>query len=346
MSDEIRANEGGSPADAAQQNHTTTNDELNDIVVGVDGTNESFCALKWALTLAGKTGQQVNAVFGWSHSWDISSDSEPESDEAWKQTRKEIADTLREWVDQATEGIDFDPENLKLTSVKASGSTALLQMGQHAQQIVVGRRTIGRVARWFLGSLSSSLAEGAMVPVTVVRPDGDEPVSSVQENIAEALKPDKQSMKTVTADKILGDEHLLPVVVGIDGSKGSRHALDFAIDAAAVDGRPLHVLFCWQMKDLGQLPGYETTVPSVAEGQRHAEQVAQEAVASANIPDNVEVQTHAFHIQAGKGLISASRYAHQLVVGSRGLSGLDARFLGSVSKQVVDSAECTVTVVH
>ncbi|MFR4488778.1 MAG: universal stress protein [Bifidobacterium pseudocatenulatum] len=34
------------------------------------------------------------------------------------------------------------------------------------------------------------------------------------------------------------------------------------------------------------------------------------------------------------------------MVGSRGLSGLDAHFLGSVSKQIVNFADCTVTVVH
>ena len=42
-----------------------------DIVVGVDGSDESFAALKWALEEASLTGQSVNAVFGWTHSWDM-----------------------------------------------------------------------------------------------------------------------------------------------------------------------------------------------------------------------------------------------------------------------------------
>ena len=42
---------------------------LHDIVVGVDGSDESFAALRWALNEASLTGQQVNAVFAWSHSW-------------------------------------------------------------------------------------------------------------------------------------------------------------------------------------------------------------------------------------------------------------------------------------
>ena len=128
-----------------------------DIVVGVDGSDESFAALKWALEEASLTGQSVNAVFGWTHSWDMG--SEPDSDEAWAKVRHDIANELRVWVDKAAAGIDFDPANLKLTSVKASGTSALLQIGHDSQQIVVGRRSLSRMARWFMGSLSASLAE-------------------------------------------------------------------------------------------------------------------------------------------------------------------------------------------
>ena len=108
-----------------------------DIVVGVDGSDESFAALKWALKEASLTGQHVNAVFGWTHSWDMG--SEPDSDEAWAKVRHDIANELKSWVEKAAAGIDFDPANLKLTSVKATGTTALLQIGKDSQQIVVGR---------------------------------------------------------------------------------------------------------------------------------------------------------------------------------------------------------------
>ena len=293
-----------------------------DIVVGVDGSDESFAALKWALEEASLTGQSVNAVFGWTHSWDMG--SEPDSDEAWAKVRHDIANELRVWVDKAAAGIDFDPANLKLTSVKASGTSALLQIGHDSQQIVVGRRSLSRMARWFMGSLSASLAEAAEVPVTVVRIAGSED-ETVTEAIANALTP---------------------VVVGVDGSETSRRAFDFALEEARLHDAPLHVMFCWQLKDLGVIPGYENAVAPVKVGQRRAEEILAELMAKAEIPDGVKVSTNAFHIPASKGLIAASRYASHLVVGSRGLSGLDAHFLGSVSRQIVNFAECTVTVVH
>lgn len=313
-----------------------------DIVVGVDGSDESFAALKWAMREAALTGQTINAVFGWTHSWDMG--SEPDSEEAWAQMRHDIAVQLRQWVDKASEGIDFDPEHLKLTSVKASGTSALLQIGRNSQQIVVGRRSLGRVARWFMGSLSASLAEEAEVPVTVVRIAGSED-ETVTDDIANALTPVDEKVHYVPSEGVV-EESRRPVVVGVDGSETSRRALDFAMHEAMIHDAPLHVLFCWQLRDLGVIEGYENSVAPIEVGQRRAEELLSGLLADTAVPEGLAVKAHAFHIPASKGLIAASRYASHLVVGSRGLSGLDAHFLGSVSKQIVNFAESTITVVH
>ena len=303
-----------------------------DIVVGVDGSDESFAALKWALEEASLTGQSVNAVFGWTHSWDMG--SEPDSDEAWVKVRHDIANELRVWVDKVAAGIDFDPANLKLTSVKASGTSALLQIGHDSQQIVVGRRSLSRMARWFMGSLSASLAEAAEVPVTVVRIAGSED-ETVTDAIANALTPGDQPVHYTQPQPVV-EEARRPVVVGVDGSETSRRAFDFALEEAQLHNAPLHVMFCWQLKDLDVIPGYENAVAPVKVGQRRAEEILAGLMAKAEIPDGVKVSANAFPILPSS----------HLVVGSRGLSGLDAHFLGSVSRQIVNFAECTVTVVH
>lgn len=228
--------------------------------------------------------------------------------------------------------------------MKASGTSALLQIGHDSQQIVVGRRLLSRMARWFMGSLSASLAEAAEVPVTVVRIAGSED-ETVTEAIANALTPGDKPVHYTQPQPVV-EEARRPVVVGVDGSETSRRAFDFALEEARLHDAPLHVMFCWQLKDLGVIPGYENAVAPVKVGQRRAEEILSELMAKARIPDGVKVSTNAFHIPASKGLIAASRYASHLVVGSRGLSGLDAHFLGSVSRQIVNFAECTVTVVH
>lgn len=312
------------------------------IVVGVDGSDESFAALEWALREAHKTGEEVNAVFGWAKSWDVG--GEPADDEAWAHAREQIETQLRGWVDRTMDRLPFATPPIRFTSVRASGTSALLEIGRSSSQIVVGRRSLGRVARWFLGSTSASIAQEARVPVTVVRLEdmgGD-----VEDQIGAALSPDAHSLKRLEAENILGGDRPLPVVVGIDGSDGSLGALNYAAQAAARDGAPLHVLFCWQMRDLMQMPGYGNATPSLEAASAYAERLLAGTVAKATIPQGVGVFQHAFHIPAAKGLLNASRYASRLVVGSRGLSGFDAHFIGSVSRKIVDFAECTVTVVH
>lgn len=151
-------------SDTILQSNDVMDSRRGDIVVGVDGSDESFAALRWALGEASLTGQQVNAVYAWTF---MDMGSQPEDEEQWAQMRHDIARRLREWVAQASQGMTIDENRVKLTSVKATGTAALLEIGKDAQQIVVGRRSLGRVARWFLGSLSASLAEEAKVPVTV-----------------------------------------------------------------------------------------------------------------------------------------------------------------------------------
>lgn len=322
-------------------NRSVHDGALGDIVVGVDGSEGSFAALQWALREAALTGQCVNAVFAWTHSWDMGWE-QPNTPEEWAKVREQITAQLLHWVEEASHGIAFDPTNLKLTSVHASGTTGLLQIGSDAQQIVVGRRSLGRVTRWFLGSLSASLAESAKVPVTVVRIAGNED-ESVQDEIANALVPGAADSRPHHDTTNVSRR---PIVVGVDGSVTSKHALRFALDLAKLHDVPLHVMFCWQLRDLGTVPGYENAIAPIEAGQQYAETIVQKMLDEASIPEGLDVQGSAFHIAAAKGLTSASRYAGHLVVGSRGLSGLDAHFLGSVSKQILNFAECTVTIVH
>ena len=79
-------------------------------------------------------------------------------------------------------------------------------------------------------------------------------------------------------------------------------------------------MFCWQLKDLSVIPGYENAVAPVKVGQRRAEEILSELMAKARIPDGVKVSTTPSifpHPRSDRGLA----YASHLVVGSRGLSG-------------------------
>ncbi len=53
-------------SDTILQSNDVMDSRRGDIVVGVDGSDESFAALRWALGEASLTGQQVNAVYAWT----------------------------------------------------------------------------------------------------------------------------------------------------------------------------------------------------------------------------------------------------------------------------------------
>jgi nucleotide-binding universal stress UspA family protein len=326
-----------------RQGHANITAEA-DIVVGVDGSEESFAALRWALSESVLSGQHVNVVFGWTDSWNVG--AEPQGESEWRTVRSSISKVLNNWVNTQCADIPIDKSTLSFTPVKASGPEALLEIGQRAQQIVVGRRSLGRVARWFLGSTSASLAEAATVPVTIVRlPEHD--ANQVQQDIEEAFTG---SINTSGEDVSEREQHIpiqtKSIAVGVDGSRLSTAALQFAVREAALHKAELHVLYCWQLKDLGTIQGYENAIAPIEVGQQTAEATLHDILSKVDIPSHVNVHSHAFHISAAKGLINVSQYVSWIIVGSRGLSGLDAHFLGSVSKQMLTMTECTVTIVR
>ncbi|WP_086105994.1 universal stress protein [Alloscardovia macacae] len=308
-----------------------THPQLAQIAVGVDGTPESFAALTWAMREASVTGQKVHAIYGWTHSWDLG--DEPQTPKDWERVRGIINDELRSWADEASVDTNFDMSALNLTSVHAAGTTALLDIGQRAHQIVVGRRTMNVVARWFLGSLSENLVNRAAAPVTVVR---------LMKNDDTAHSRSSSALES----SMLGEGHLLPVVVGVDGSQVSLRALDFAAEAARAEGRDLHVFYCWQTKTLADYMQTEHAIPSVAEEDELARRVLDQIIQQAEIPPVVRVTGHAIHVPAAKGLADASHYAHRIIVGSRGLGQFDKYALGSVSQKLLDTSVAPVTVVH
>lgn len=84
-----------------------TSNGAGDIVVGVDGSEESFTALQWALREASLSGRAVNAVYAWTHSWDMG--AQPDNPDAWEKASKAITEQLLDWVNEASAGHRIRP---------------------------------------------------------------------------------------------------------------------------------------------------------------------------------------------------------------------------------------------
>jgi nucleotide-binding universal stress UspA family protein len=140
---------------------------------------------------------------------------------------------------------------------------------------------------------------------------------------------------------------MLGIVVGVDGSTGSQQALEWAAREAGVLHAPLTVVTVNPVM-ASPWTGSPITSPSDAERQEHARGVAEEGAAKAT--SQLDAQPASVTVQAYSGfpaqvLITASRDASLLVVGSRGAGGFAALLLGSVTGQVVSHASCPVVVV-
>jgi nucleotide-binding universal stress UspA family protein len=137
--------------------------QLERIVVGVDGSENSLVAVAWAAALARATGAEVVAV----HALGLLDRLEPEHPVASQPHRDEIRERFEaEWC------APLDGPDLRCRRVVRDGSpvTALLAVAddEGADLIVVGSRGLGGYPEQLLGSTSTQVAQHAHCPVTIV----------------------------------------------------------------------------------------------------------------------------------------------------------------------------------
>ena len=158
---------------AAKEEQMTTENTINRIVVGVDGSDQSKLALRWAATLSGWTGARIDAVTAWhipaSFGWTPGSSYVPPEMHPQDDAERMLKDVL-------AEVLDADPV-VKVNTVVCEGNAAqvLVEHSSQSSMLVVGSRGHGGFAGLLLGSVSSHCAEHAKCPVLVVH--GDKPPS-------------------------------------------------------------------------------------------------------------------------------------------------------------------------
>ena len=137
------------------------------------------------------------------------------------------------------------------------------------------------------------------------------------------------------------------IVVGVDGSAGSRKALTWAAAEAADHGADLVVINAWEHTlppPAGNPTVSEKYVPEPS--QRTAEDLLQVIKQELGEDPPVLVQPRVKQGRPAKVLIEESANADLLVVGQRGHGGFVGLVLGSVSQHVAAYAQCPVTVVR
>lgn len=137
------------------------------------------------------------------------------------------------------------------------------------------------------------------------------------------------------------------IVVGVDGSPGSRAALRWALRYAAQSGGRVTALMAWSA------PAFVEAMPmppmvSDDESKARAEWELRKAVdeTTSLLATSATVGREVVRGHAARVLLDRAQEADLLVVGSRGCGGFAGALLGSVSMHCVSHAQCPVVVVR
>lgn len=135
------------------------------------------------------------------------------------------------------------------------------------------------------------------------------------------------------------------ILVGVDGSEGSRRALQWAVDEAALRGAEVDVLHAYKSEYI-----YYLDIPSTVVIPRYdIESAAQLAVGKViETIDNPGVSVAVEMVNSGNPageLIDRADKYDMIVLGSRGLGGIRGMLLGSVSQKVAHHATSPVVIV-
>jgi nucleotide-binding universal stress UspA family protein len=138
------------------------------IVVGVDGSEASRAAVRWAAAEAAVRGVDLVAVEAWEFSPLIFAADVPVA-----------LDELRATVTEHLHGVVADEvtdPSVRVSEVVGEKAPvpALLEMCDPDDVLVVGSRGRGGFAGLLLGSVSQQLAQHGVCPVVIVRPPSDD----------------------------------------------------------------------------------------------------------------------------------------------------------------------------
>ena len=179
---------------------------MDEIIVGVDGSDGSRAALRWAARTAAARGARCRAIAAWLYPANAVTPAAPAKLPGPEEMDERTCDDLRAVV---REVLEADADRVEVEAGRGPAASVLLAAAARAgtDMLVVGARGLGGFAGLLLGSVSQECVEHSPCPVVVLRGEPD------------------------PSDG--------PIVVGLDGSEGATRALDWAIELAEATGAPI-----------------------------------------------------------------------------------------------------------
>ncbi|SMY04329.1 Nucleotide-binding universal stress protein, UspA family [Brevibacterium aurantiacum] len=300
-----------------------------DILVGVDGSDNSRHAFLSAMTMAKEHNCSLRVVGAYSVPVIPHRHAPKISDDHHRSIGHSTQDLLEEYAAEAREaGIDASAQ-----AIEGDAGEVLAEASRYSRLAVVGKRGRNRLASRLLGTVSGTLAARSHCPVLVIPlPDHGKGAPGTED--AEGPNAEAQQAQPGFENEI---------VAGIDRDSSALPVAEVAARAAELSGRRL---------------AFVSVVPADAGSSRgaSADEHAGEYRAYA---DHLDEVTQAV-TESGSGLVSrlqlvegsaadvlldASRSAALIVMGNRGRGGPAGRLLGSVSRSMLNRAGSPVLIV-
>ncbi|MDO5634024.1 MAG: universal stress protein [Micrococcus sp.] len=284
------------------------------IVVGVDGSEQSISAARWAqreagarelpLTLA--TAYTVPAF--WGYAADIGAAGLPDD--------TSLGEGVRAMLESVVEKLDPEGVQPQLRVEVGDAAGVLVDLSRHAELLVSGARGRGGFLGRLLGSVSSALPGHAYCPVAII-PAGE--------------------------DGSRADEGT-PVAVGVDGSVQGRAAALVAAHEATLRQCPLHMV-CVVAPVSSSAAWLSVTVDEQAMERDLHQRVEEGAAWLRSEFPGLEITSELLHGSPVEAMVRQTETARLTVVGTRGLGGFAGALLGSTSQGIAVHAKGPLMVV-
>lgn len=197
-----------------------------------------------------------------------------------------------------------------------SPAAAVLDAARGAVRVVVGAPSKSPLERVLLGSVALPVVAHATCPVAVV-PSGTD------------VRPVRR------------------LVVGVDGSDASAHAVEVAVATAAASGAAVTCVIAWHLEvQDGVVVTERASDLWAAVEERHVARARRVVDPVVEVHPDVDVEVVVRHGAPSRAIVEAGVElgADALVVASRGVGGFRGLLLGSVTRRVIEHAGRVVVV--
>ncbi|MEU7767746.1 universal stress protein [Nocardia sp. NPDC049190] len=287
------------------------------VVVGVDGSEASDLAVRWAAETAARRGRRLQIVHG------LGLAAARSVLGVYDLMVPAVIDTIRR------QGADHVATARRLAYDIDRGLTVEIEVCEdHPAKLLIERSTTAHLVAIGATGEGGTISHLGSTLLAVVS-HGHGPVVVVRDTETEH--------QTRCAGR---------VVVGVDGSEISDAAVGAAFAEASERRAQLAAVYVWSDLRYGRFAGFPNTIPDRRVAAEAQSTLVEQLVGWQEKYPDVDVVRRIYLSGPRHHLIEWSRSAQLLVVGSRGRGGFRGQLLGSTSNALVQRAYCPVMVVH